>query len=375
MRRSLLLAGLAALLVGVEVGASAGGAAAVQWRVVYRAPATTLLTDIANAGPTSVWVVGTSGQKPGALGALGKPLVARWDGKRWQVLPGPLPGGVRGKLSAVAVLGPNDVWVAGARAGQSCEEERLLAHWNGKRWKVLPNPPIPSGRVGGRSCGSLHALGASGADDVWAAGPVGERFVAERWDGISLSLMVLPISTDGTSMGDLSVGGVAPASPRDVWMVGLIGEHAWFLAHWNGRSWRETNVYGGGWAEREWLEDVVALRGPGRWAVGSVYDEDEGQLATSRYWDGGRWRAVDTRLPFGTYLVSVDAISPRDVWAAGDDWSKGKTKGLVVRWNGTRWARVPLTVRQSTDLSGITVASPRDVWVIGARTVARYSGG
>ena len=381
MRRLVLIAGLVALLASLGVGSSGAKVSAGHWRVVYQAPATDTFADIADAGPTSVWAVGSR---------KGVPLVGRWDGAHWRVVPGPLPSGVQGALTSVAVVAANDVWVAGSRPSRYCTE-RLLAHWNGSSWTVLPNPPIPplpNGKV--QPCSQLDAVGASGAGDIWAAGgvtagdvdgPGHDRFVAEHWDGSRLSLTMIPVSHT-TINGNPYVGAVVPASSRDVWVVGAaIGEHSSFATHWSGRSWRESALPGGParCPEDEQLDGGVAVAGRGRWAVGSTFcDEEGGQLPLARHWNGTHWRVVETGFGFDRAFFAVDASSPRDVWAVGSDVSRmshGNTvwAGMVARWDGARWTRVPFPLTRSGSLHGVAVVSPSDVWAIGERLVVRYS--
>jgi hypothetical protein len=180
------------------------------------------------------------------------------------------------------------------------------------------------------------------------------------------------------------VGAVVAASPRDVWVVGAaIGDHSPFAARWDGNSWRESTLPGSparcGWDEQ--LDGGVAVAGRGRWAVGSTFCDDlGGQLPLARYWNGTRWRVVETGFGFDRALFAVDASSPRDVWAVGSDFSRtshGTTvwAGMVARWNGARWTKVPFPLTRSGSLHGIAVVSPSDVWAIGERMVVRYSSG
>jgi len=370
LRRILLFGGLA-LLASLGVGSSGARVSVEHWRVVYRAPGTDTFADIGDDGSTSVWAVGSRGEFP---------LVGRWDGARWRVVPGPLPSGVRGTLTSVAVVAEDDVWVSGNRPSGSLCTKRLLAHWTGSGWTVLPNPPIPplpNGKV--QRCSRLDAVGASSPNDVWAAGavlaesdegPGRDRFFAEHWNGSNLSLTMIPVSY--TMASGAWVGAVIPASPSDVWVVGA-NEHESFAAHWNGTSWRESALPGGPsrCVENEDLADGVAVAGRGRWAVGSTFCDDlGGQLPLTIYWNGTRWREVETGFGFNQYLSAVDASSQRNVWAAGGDFSS-RSEALVARWDGVRWRRVPFRLATSGGLRGITIASSDDIWVIGARVVVR----
>ena len=90
----------------------------------------------------------------------GLPLVLRFNHGGWSALSTAGLPATDVSLTAVAAFGPSDLWLVGAHGfGQS--ERPLLAHWNGQRWNRPTTRPLRGG---------LTALAALSATDMWAAG-------------------------------------------------------------------------------------------------------------------------------------------------------------------------------------------------------------
>lgn len=98
------------------------------------------------------------------------------------------------------------------------------------------------------------------------------------------------------------------------------------------------------------LLDVAALSPTDAWAVGSWTDRIDSEHLTPsppliEHWDGTAWTEVpspDLGEGEGGALNTVVAISPSDVWAAGDqDHAAGETTSLIEHWDGSAWNVVP----------------------------------
>ncbi len=283
------------------------------------------------------WAVGNyfSGYDGGPHG----PIVARWDGRGWTLVPNAAPAG--GELSDVSADSPRDVWIVGsADAGNRA----LVEHWNGHRWTRTPIPRVAR-------FSHLFGVDARTPRDVWAVG--------NRSDGRTGQTLVM---------------------------------------HWDGSRWRVTpspspppspatgRPYAG-------LESVSALSADDVWAVGETGNvaPPGAELTLILHWDGRRWSHISSSsprnaasLPFDA-LFAVDAAGPDDVWAVGDanratpGYGGGGDRPLVERWDGRRWRLVssPLLGRRSI-LYGVLAAG--SVWVVGDRgepyhTVAQRRSG
>src|SRR5262249_9465555 len=97
------------------------------------------------------------------------------------------------------------------------------------------------------------------------------------------------------------------------------------------------------------------------------------------HWDGTKWSVVPSPDPgaAGNHLYAVDAVSPNDVWAVGQELTgQVPDLGLVEHWNGLRWSVVssPALPNQSVMLSGVA-ASGGQVGTTGEADSPRVTGG
>ena len=111
---------------------------------------------------------------------------------------------------------------------------------------------------------------------------------------------------------------------------------------------------------------AVAIR---RLGVGDQEGADGRFETLAEHWDGTRWSVLPTPDPgvSGNHLYAVDAVSPDDVWAAGQQLgAHAPDNGLVEHWDGSAWSVVPLPAATSASelLDAIAVAHGQ-VWVAG----------
>ena len=138
------------------------------------------LGGVAAISPTDVWAVGYF------MAQLTSPetaVIEHWNGKKWSVVPSPLPGQLSG-LSSVRAVFANDVWAVGLYYNNAGNSQTMIEHWNGKKWRIVPSPSP------GFSANGLGGLAVVSATDIWAAGAhtsdqgnSGYQTLIERWDG------------------------------------------------------------------------------------------------------------------------------------------------------------------------------------------------
>jgi hypothetical protein len=82
-------------------------------------------------GPNDVWAVASNG------------VVQRWDGTSWARFPDQPDN-----ANAVAVLGPDNVWIAGGSSEGS--SQAWMSHWDGHDLVPvdIPSPGVQSGLSG-----------------------------------------------------------------------------------------------------------------------------------------------------------------------------------------------------------------------------------
>jgi hypothetical protein len=111
--------------------------------------------------------------------AIGPATILRWDGAAWRSVALPHTD----KLTAIQVVGPNDVWAAGqgtAFRGTGQAQASFVYHWDGASWTTLPYTEIFS------IINDIHVVSAT---DVWAVGqfhlshPPFQVGLRAHWDG------------------------------------------------------------------------------------------------------------------------------------------------------------------------------------------------
>ncbi|MBO3747467.1 hypothetical protein J5X84_15425 [Streptosporangiaceae bacterium NEAU-GS5] len=250
----------------------------------------------------------------------------------------------RAGLTSVVALGPADAWAAGwANDGT----EGLVEHWDGRRWsKVTP----PSGRRV-----ALSIVSASPGGEVWVFEWKGDAW---RRDGDGWAEM-------GALAGLSSLRAAVVTGSGEVLVAGFTD------------TTYQTPIFGR-WSKGRWsvlpapfrIQSLSAASGQDVWAVGT---DESGGLSAAR-WNGERWRSVPLpaglRMRAGAWL-RVDAVSPREVWAAGtlsETPSQPSADGFALRWNGRAWQllKVPfLTRKNAFRETGVVAADGRGgVWLV-----------
>ncbi|MBO2448427.1 hypothetical protein J4573_15100 [Actinomadura barringtoniae] len=131
------------------------------------------LADVVALESGEAWAVGTA--SPGPAGSASEvPLAERWDGKAWKVVEVP---GVNGRFYSVAADGGTGIWAA----GEDDAAHPLLAHWDGIRWDVS-RPTLPQGADQGEVWAISHIPGTPYLRAVgWYARPGDRQRHAVTW--------------------------------------------------------------------------------------------------------------------------------------------------------------------------------------------------
>lgn len=230
------LAGVAATSAtnawAVGIGGPKGTQTAIEhwngkaWRVVRSPVKVGNLEAVAVSSPSNAWAVGFSGRF-----TTSKALAEHWDGTAWRVVHSPDPAGA-GTLLGVAATSAGNAWAVSGAAGQGLGTSiSVINRWNGRTWKRLASPnPVPGGAVFfGAAASSASNAWAVGADFVFVNGP---HNVIAHWNGKTWRLVSSPI-LDG------SLFGVTAISAANAWAVGS-GDGGALIEHWNGRRWNGT---------------------------------------------------------------------------------------------------------------------------------------
>jgi hypothetical protein len=232
-------------------------------------------------------------------------------GNSWAQVTSPNPETNLNELQGVVQISPGNAWAAGYVLNGTAYRT-LILHWNGTAWKRVQSPNTRDASTDNM----LFGIAAHGADDLWAVGQLED------------------------------VGGTQPLTLR-----------------WNGSKWKIASAPTLGDAPFGSFLVDVDIDSMQAWAVGSyaVGSSLKGFILRR---DGTRWKRV--KLPsfaLGTVIDGVKAISPRNVWAVGEE----NTKNLVLHWNGRSWKKVqvqnPGTVENI--FYDIDAVSADEIWMVG----------
>ena len=295
-------------------------------------------------------------------------VAEHWNGTSWRGVKLAIPkDSAAPEFYGAAAASPDDVWVVGDVSPRHAPSHGIIEHWNGRRWQLVPGPPTRS---------ELSGITAFSADDAWAVGQASvstskgfERLAltlhwnGKRWKQVPTPDPAAP-ATPALSV-DNSLASVAGSSPRDVWAVGhyylrtnsIRGSRALVL-HWNGSRWTLVPSPAFVAAHVSHLSGVSAPSANGVWAVGSV-NRHNAQHALAERWNGTRWNFVHAP---GAGLAGVSALAADDVWAAGNPDGSGD----VMHWNGSAWSLATKLDRKH-GLAAVAEISPTDVWAVGGR--------
>jgi hypothetical protein len=162
---------------------------------------------------------------------------------------------------------------------------------------------------------------------------------------------------------------VSGDADNDVWAVGSSSYYEYkgklypkaLIEHWNGTAWsivKAANEFG------SVLQGVAAIAPDDAWAVGSTYAPGGASQVLTQHWDGKKWRVVPgPTYPNGAELLSVSAVSKKNVWASGD----ANLEALLEQWDGSSWQFVPGSTfnRELTVLNSIVAPDANHVMAVG----------
>jgi hypothetical protein len=350
-------------LEGRHLLSAAAAASSTNFSVVPSPSVTGTLVSTAAISDNDIWAVGSGGSSPGTL-------AEHFDGKSWRVVPTPpLPsGGINGpggQFFGVAAAASNDVWAVGFKIGPDNPDfgEQLIEHWNGKSWSVDTTGPEIEGDT-------LSAVTVVSSNNVWAVGATGGNALVEHWDGTSWSIV-----SNSVIAGAGRLSAVSADSANDVWAVGQAGNGGPPILHFNGTTWSQ----GPGFNPSMEATSVTAISPTNVWAAGTVgvfFNHRMHRKAAIEHWDGTSWSLVPSPNPtpspgLDSFLRGIVAVSANDIWAVGSlNKSTGGSATLIEHWDGTSWTIIssPNPGTSSNSLFGVTALSDGTVIAVGSQT-------
>jgi hypothetical protein len=328
------------------------------------------LNGVVALSANDVWSVGTD------LGftVSSQPLIERWNGTHWHIVPSPTIT-ASGQLNAVArIPGTQKLWAVGTQFNSSNGPQPLIERWDGTTWSVVPSPLLnedPNAMTN-----ILYGITALSANDAWAvgvyyqSGSLPQEALIEHWDGSQWS--VVPAATPAGSAFSWLYG-IAALSAKDIWTVGTSipqagGGETVLINHWNGTAWSLVSGPNPG-TNANILYAVAPVPGTNQlWAVGNYLTSGAYQTLIER-WNGTTWNLVTSPSPGsnGNGLQGVTALSANSAWAVGSDTNGNGDLTLIEHWNGTNWSIVaspnPLSLNFLSAVARVPHTSK--LWAVG----------
>lgn len=115
------------------------------------------LDAVTTVSGNDVWTVGSYNNS----NDVGLTLTEHWNGNKWSSVASPNLSPYANELEGVAAVSTNDIWAVGYYETSPGQAQRLIEHWNGTGWRIVPNPEHKGG---------LFGVAAVSANDVWAVG-------------------------------------------------------------------------------------------------------------------------------------------------------------------------------------------------------------
>jgi len=219
----------------------------------------------------------------------------------------------------------------------------LIDHWNGTAWSQATPPSFPA--TNGVHLGWVSA---SSAADAWAVGTINlvkhpgySGPLTVHWDGSAWTNVPDPLPLNpGTALV-----GVADISSMNAYAIGTEGSAHGLVEQWNGTAWTRPAAQppfpepNGVTFAQNTVSAISATSASNVWIVGTYLQTVYGNIwdPYSVHWNGTKWHLVRMPQVTGADFTSADAISPANVWAAGNSPSGP----LIAHWNGTAWTITP----------------------------------
>jgi hypothetical protein len=313
-------------------------------------------------------------------------LAERWDGTRWQQVPGPAVAHMDEVLNGVSATSASDAWAVGfTRRILAAARSPLAAHWDGAAWTFVP---VPNTAGGAKSV--FNAVAAITPSNAWAVGRAKDAHaLVEHWDGTAWTVVPVPAPTPppGWTFTSANLTGISARSATDIWAVGSFNANqststqARTLAmHFDGTAWTVVPTPTGTTVTvNTELKGVTAVAANDVWSVGQASSSIGATIPNPlviQHWNGRVWSTVATPALQGD-LTGVAARSATDVWAVGDLVDGSGTiptdRTLTLHWNGSAWSVVDSPNGASGDslLNGVS-ATPGggDLWAAGFNLLA-----
>jgi hypothetical protein len=263
-------------------------------------------------------------------------LVERWNGTRWLVSTTPIPAGTTGNsLRGISCTSSSNCFAVGRSTtdDQGYRSKPLIERWNGTDWRVIPSPPTGTNEAG------LISVSCAVASRCVAVGSTSQSYtLTEHWDGSSWT-----INAAGTNyLGYLE--SVSCATETRCMAVGKSSDwSSTFARRWNGTTWSTIATPDNPGGSTNDYFTGVSCTAPGACTAVGTYFPNGDHLPLIERWNGSTWTVSPSPDPGGFFqdLLGVSCATATSCVAVGTK----DFQPLIEEWHGSGWtvatSRIP----------------------------------
>jgi virginiamycin B lyase len=255
-----------------------------------------------------------------------EPLIERWDGSSWSIVPSATPSTGVGQLAEVACAGTKTCFAVGD-SGISFSRT-VLERWDGSKF-VNAGPNLP---------GVLTDVACSSATNCFAVGvrysPAHE--LIERWNGSKWTQL-----TGTNAIAHRSPRAISCPTKTSCVVVDALGA----VQRWNGSAWSAWTTPPN-FPTDSYINALSCPDATTCMAAGAGDGSSHGVVAK---WNGTQWKALPTPTVAdvdGSVLADVTCTSKTSCFAVGynaftyGDGTHTLGGTLIEKWNGAKWSLV-----------------------------------
>jgi hypothetical protein len=297
------------------------------------------------------------------LGARWQPVAERWNGSSWssEDVTGAVAAVYSSGLSGVSCISSTQCLAVGGSTDTTVDEQVPLAErWKAGIWSIQPTPaPTAGGSLNAVSCVSAHMCVAVGRTGFGAPGAF-----AERWNGTAWTLETIAIP-------NLALYGVSCVSATNCTAVGNVFVSPTqypAVATWNGSAWSIQALPVPAGDSFAGLAGVTCASASACIAVGDAQQTVSIGIAPTvtlaEQWIGGSWSVMPTPNPAGSIDSELKGVAcTATACSATGNWNEN---GLAEQWNGVSWTieAIPApptpsgTTFEYVNLNGVACSAP-----------------
>lgn len=306
-------------------------------------------------------------------------LTEAWDGSRWTFRSPAIPAGAsQTYFYGVACVGTQCMAV-GNYLSSSQVGVPLVEKWDGSQWSLMPAPS-----ASGASGAGLTSVSCASAVSCTAVGSYYSSGVtmplAEHWNGVTWSVQP---TTRPAGANAAILTAVSCVSPTNCTAVGdyttVNGTYA-MAERWQGSGWVMQPMPNPPGAKHTMLPGLVCTTSTACTAVGHYLNDVVTDATLAEFWDGTSWTIQSTPSPGpASELTGESCTAANACTAVGfyHNTSADADLTLAETWNGTRWSVQPtpnLSGGAQNFLNAVSCATSTTCAAVGYMEIGYYTG-